>query len=115
MAGGTGPDHSPLSSTELMVLGDREWRFGADLPGPKEHLSAARVDNSVYMAGGESVYAPGMHHYEDRHSILVWKEEEEEAEEDAAAWVEVGKMKIARNFHGMTAVDEQFVLQYCEA
>ena len=43
---------------------------------------------------------------------MVW--EEDEADKETAAWVEVGKMKIARNFHGMTAVDEQFVLQYCE-
>ena len=96
------------------MLGQREWSFAADLPAHKEHLSSARVDNMVYMAGGESVYAPGMHDYEDRHSILVWEEEEEE-QEVAGAWVEVGKMKIARNFHGMTAVDEEFVNKYCEA
>ena len=112
MAGGTGHDHSALGSTETLVMGDKEWRFGADLPEPKEHLSSGKVANSVYMAGGESVYAPGMHHYENRHSILLLEEEEGNVEE--ASWVEVGKMRIARNFHGMTAVDEQFVLQFCE-
>ena len=113
MAGGTGADHSPLSSTELLVLGEREWRFGADLPEPKEHLSTAKVENSVYMAGGDSVYAPGMHDYKDRHSILLWEEDESHVEEGGGSWEEVGKMKIARNFHGMTAVDEQFVIDHC--
>ena len=36
VAGGTGEDFEPLTSTEVLILGDwTEWQFAADLPGPK--------------------------------------------------------------------------------
>lgn len=36
VAGGTGEEFEPLTSTEVLILGDwTEWQFAADLPGPK--------------------------------------------------------------------------------
>lgn len=115
VAGGTGEEFEPLTSTEVLILGDwTEWQFAADLPGPKEYLSSARVGNSIYLSGGESVYLPEMQDYEDRHSILVWEPDEEEEDEVVGVWAEAGKLRVARNFHGMTAVPEEFVKKFCD-
>ena len=134
MAGGTGEDFEPLTSTEVLILGDwTEWQFAADLPGPKvmmvimimdammvimmmmqEYLSSAKVGNQIYLSGGESVYLPEMQDYEDRHSILVWEPDEEEEDEVVGVWAEAGKLRVARNFHGMAAVPEEFVKKFCD-
>ena len=133
VAGGTGGEFEPLTSTEVLILGDwTEWQFAADLPGPKvtmimivmivptmmvmiqEYLSSAKVGNSIYLSGGESVYLPEMQDYEDRHSILVWEPDEEEEDEVVGVWAEAGKLRVARNFHGMAAVPEEFVKKFCD-
>ena len=133
VAGGTGEDFEPLTSTEVLILGDwTEWQFAADLPGPKvlmvimimiammvimmmqEYLSSAKVGNQIYLSGGESVYLPEMQDYEDRHSILVWEPDEEEEDEVVGVWAEAGKLRVARNFHGMAAVPEEFVKKFCD-
>ena len=133
VAGGTGQEFEPLTSTEVLILGDwTEWQFAADLPGPKvtaimfmimvmvmmmmmqEFLSSAKVGNSIYLSGGESVYLPEMQDYEDRHSILVWEPDEEEDDEVVGVWAEAGKLRVARNFHGMAAVPEEFVQKFCD-
>ena len=131
VAGGTGGEFEPLTSTEVLILGDwTEWQFVADLPGPKvimivtrvstmmvmiqEYLSSARVGNSIYLSGGESVYLPEMQDYEDRHSILVWEPDEDEEDEVVGVWAEAGKLRVARNFHGMAAVPEEFVKKFCD-
>ena len=131
VAGGTGEEFEPLTSTEVLILGDwTEWQFAADLPAPKvtvimlivmkmimvmqEFLSSAKVGNSIYLSGGESVYLPEMQDYEDRHSILVWEPDEEEDDEVVGVWAEAGKLRVARNFHGMAAVPEEFVKKYCD-
>ena len=135
VAGGTGGEFEPLTSTEVLILGDwTEWQFVADLPGPKvtmimivmivttmidddsiqEYLSSAKVGNSIYLSGGESVYLPEMQDYEDRHSILVWEPDEDEEDEVVGVWAEAGKLRVARNFHGMAAVPEEFVKKFCD-
>ena len=130
VAGGTGGEFEPLTSTEVLILGDwTEWQFAADLPGPKvtiimivstmmvmiqEYLSSAKVGNSIYLSGGESVYLPEMQDYEDRHSILVWEPDEDEEDEVVGVWAEAGKLRVARNFHGMAAVPEEFVKKFCD-
>ena len=134
VAGGTGEDFEPLTSTEVLILGDwTEWQFAADLPGPKvmmvimimnammvimmmmqEYLSSAKAGNQIYLSGGESVYLPEMQDYEDRHSILVWEPDEEEEDEVVGVWAEAGKLRVARNFHGMAAVPEEFVKKFCD-
>ena len=130
VAGGTGGEFEPLTSTEGLILGDwTEWQFAADLPGPKvtiimivstmmvmiqEYLSSAKVGNSIYLSGGESVYLPEMQDYEDRHSILVWEPDEDEEDEVVGVWAEAGKLRVARNFHGMAAVPEEFVKKFCD-
>lgn len=116
VAGGIDPDFTALTSTEVLLLGEwEEWQFVEDLPGPLEHLSSAKVGNQIYISGGESVYSPGMVEYRDQHSILVWEDQEEDEDEDVeGAWVEAGRLKIGRNFHGMVAVEEIFVNQYCQ-
>ena len=131
VAGGTGGEFDPLTSTEVLILGDwTEWQFVADLPGPKvimivtivstmmvmiqEYLSSAKVGNSIYLSGGESVYLPEMQDYEDRHSILVWEPDEDEEDEVVGVWAEAGKLRVARNFHGMAAVPEEFVKKFCD-
>ena len=73
-----------------------------------------KVGNDIYISGGESVYNPGMQEYENKHDILLWEPDMEEEEEVVGAWVEVSKMKIARNFHGMAAVPVEFVTKYCD-
>ena len=80
----------------------------------QEFLSSAKVGNSIYLSGGESVYLPEMQDYEDRHSILVWEPDEEEEDEVVGVWAEAGKLRVARNFHGMAAVPEEFVKKYCD-
>lgn len=72
------------------------------------------MGNTIYLSGGESVYRADMQDYEDRHSILVWEPDQDEEDEVVGEWVEVGKMRIARNFHGMAAVPEEFVKKYCD-
>ena len=115
MAGGTGEEFEALSTTEVLILGDwQEWQFVSDLPAPKQYLSSARLMNSIYISGGESVYLPEMQEYEDKHSILVWEPDEEEEDEVVGVWVEAGRMRIARNFHGMAAVPEEFVTKFCD-
>jgi len=115
VTGGTGSEYEGLQSTEVLILGDwSEWQFGADLPGPKEYLSSAKVGNTIYISGGESVYLPEMQDYEDKHSILMWEPDEEEEDEVVGVWVEAGRMRIARNFHGMAAVPEEFVTKFCD-
>ena len=115
VAGGTGDEFEALSSTEVLILGDwQEWQFVADLPGPKEYRSSAKVGNSIYLSGGESVYLPEMQDYEDKHSILVWEPDDEEEDEVVGVWTEVGRLRIARNFHGMAAVPEEYVTKYCD-
>ena len=115
VAGGTGSEFTALETTEVLILGDWEdWQYVADLPGPREFLSSARVGNDIYISGGESVYNPGMEDYEDKHDILKWEPDLEEEDEVVGEWVEVSKMKIARNFHGMAAVPEEFVTKYCD-
>ena len=115
MTGGTGAEFSALATTEVLILGDwGDWQYVADLPGPREFLSSARVGNDIYISGGESVYNPGMEDYEDKHDILKWEPDLEEEEEVVGEWLEVSKMKIARNHHGMAAVPEEFVTKYCD-
>jgi len=115
VAGGTGDEFEGLTSAEVLILGDwQEWQYITDLPVPKEFLSSAKVGNTIYLSGGESVYRADMQDYEDRHSILVWEPDQDEEDEVVGEWVEVGKMRIARNFHGMAAVPEEFVKKYCD-
>ena len=80
----------------------------------QEYLSSAKVGNSIYLSGGESVYLPEMQDYEDRHSILVWEPDEDEEDEVVGVWAEAGKLRVARNFHGMAAVPEEFVKKFCD-
>ena len=135
VAGGTGDEFEGLTSAEVLILGDwQEWQYITDPPVPKvrhicvdiftgkhvhirlgqEFLSSAKVGNTIYLSGGESVYRADMQDYEDRHSILVWEPDQDEEDEVVGEWVEVGKMRIARNFHGMAAVPEEFVKKYCD-
>ena len=115
MTGGTGDEFEALQTTEVLILGDWEyWQFAADLPSPKEFLSSARVGNSIYISGGESVYMPEMQDYEDKHAIMMWEPDEDEEDEVVGVWVEVGRMRIARNFHGMAAVPDEFVSKFCD-
>ena len=72
------------------------------------------MGNSIYLSGGESVYLPEMQDYEDRHSILVWEPDEDEEDEVVGVWAEAGKLRVARNFHGMAAVPEEFVKKFCD-
>lgn len=115
VAGGTGSDFAALQTSEVIILGDwDDWQYVVDLPGPRQFLSSAKVGNDIYISGGESVYNPGMQDYEDKHDILMWEPDLEEEEEVVGAWVEVTKLKVARNFHGMAAVPEEFVTKYCD-
>ena len=67
------------------------------------------------MVQYSTMYRADMQDYEDRHSILVWEPDQDTDEDEVVGeWLEVGKMRIARNFHGMAAVPEEFVKKYCD-
>jgi len=103
VAGGTEAyDHlEGHTSTELLIGSSSDWVFSKPLPRPHFLMGSVTMDGVVYFTGGMENFL-----YDNIYDeILAWIDE---------AWVEVGKMKIARTGHAATFIQiDDGLMQHC--
>jgi len=103
VAGGTEAyDHlEGHTSTELLIGSSSDWVFSKPLPRPHFLMGSVTMDGVVYFTGGMENFL-----YDNIYDeILAWIDE---------AWVEVGKMKIARRGHAATFIQmDDGLMQHC--
>jgi len=97
-----GYDGRMITSTELLIGSSSDWVFSKPLPRPLFMMGSVTMDSVVYFTGGTENY---LSFQEYRDEILAWIDE---------AWVEVGKMKLARRYHAATFIQmDDGLMQHC--
>jgi len=88
-----------LSSTELLSSTSSSWTMATNLPRRMIGVRGVTLGGELYMTGGRDTNG------DYRDEILQWS---------GSAWVEVGKMKMARANHAVSTIRlEDEVLQFC--
>jgi len=98
--GGSAGGNNYLSTTEQLTLGDKRWRQGTALPRPLNRLRAARLDNIIYITGGED------EDFKSRDEIYLLDTKTKD-------WVEVARMKTPRKLHGLSVIKYSEVKALC--
>ena len=115
MAGGL-DNRNPISSTEILASTSSAWVLANNLPRKMSGVSSVTLGNIIYLTGEYNIVGWGTDNildsggqddnFNDRDEVLQWTGED---------WVEVAKMKKARNYHAVStiAIDEN-IQQFCE-
>ena len=93
-------------------MGCDEWIYASPLPSPRRYISAARVNNDIYVlgkiynfstfelnslfTGGRYDDGDGMYRYDN---IFVYNSESD-------VWSEIGKMEIPRSSHRLDVIND---------
>jgi len=93
VTGGYLSDSTILSSTELYLESTSTWSYAASLPSARSGISAATLDNSIFIFGGKlesSVYSKEIVSYDP----------------SSDSWKVVGEMIQQRSFYGVSNLAE---------
>jgi len=90
------------SSTEILVEGGLDWSFQEPLPSERNSLRGISLPDTVLMTGGWREY-PEPFTYDD---VFMFDSKN-------SSWIRVGEMEVARRYHGLSLVDKNDVIKYC--
>ena len=116
MAGGLGGGNRH-SSTEVLASTSSAWVLANNLPRKMSGMSSVTLGNIIYLTGEYNIVGWGTDNIlvsggydgdneRDRDEVLQWTGED---------WVEVAKMKKARNRHAAsTIVMNKNIMKFCK-
>ena len=126
VTGGYNTNDGYLASTEVMETGGT-WRRAASLPSARNFLSAAVVNNNIFVFGENNLFYINIEHiivscnvYNDDiftggndGNLRTGSELKDILQYNPAShtWEEVGQMKEARGYHAVGVLDD--VSQLC--
>jgi len=100
VAGGWDAYVHKLSSAEVLVEGDSEWRYVTPLPRKLSHAASVSLDNQIFIIGGWFDYK------EASDEILTY-------DEDQMDWVKVGQLQTKRADLAATTIDASKLMGFC--
>jgi len=95
-----------FSSTEILVVGETEWKFTGDLPTKRRHLRGVSFQNRIFMTGGR--------HFEENATEPTPINEVVEFNTKEGKWVVNGALNFVRNYHAIDVIPLEDVFPYCK-
>jgi len=100
VAGGVDVMMDSFASVEIKSESEKNWRFAADLPGPRSCMRGVTVVNQLFMTGGT------YDNLEPLDDIISY-------DPDADRWVQVGSLTVARSSHAVSVLPLEEVEPFC--
>ena len=114
MVAGGYDGHNLLSSTEVLASTSSAWVLANNLPRKISGVSSVTFGNIIYLTGEYNIVGWGTDNIlasggwdgdNERDEVLQWTGED---------WVEVAKMKKARNYHAVSTIEmDDNIMQFC--